>query len=291
MKVAKRLLALLFLSIPIFANASTTTVYQVDCESCISTSALASMARSYGSTIGSVLPSTRPGSASGTVYVFNYSEGLSAKYLVTAEREDTTGSPLEIFTSLESMTSAQTESFEKASDTYNTMSSLLSSVEIPSSVANSGYELVGAQYKVNKVGDYIFSNSTNAQRIETSAANLTNYLLSVVGSGSLPDNFGLEATAVFPDGSTVTLAVVSLSATSIEFKFVRGRDADDNTISATASDYLSGSYSFASSGSTGVQEYIDAAARLGITITDDGTSTGTTMTCTTDNICTVTTQK
>jgi hypothetical protein len=213
----------------------------------------------------------------GDIYVFNYKEGIAKKYNVSAEYLDIQGGPLHIFALEKSLSTSQQFNFSIASDAYNEITNSIQDIILPEYVADSAYDLVGASYVENDISDYLATNQTFKDKV--------NAFISVAAkiTGHLPSDISIVLKMSFKDGSWANFKIFGLDkGGNMSLSFQNGRDKDNNTITNNPSHYKSGAFRFFKGGQSAVNNFIAAASRAGVTITNGNSkgSSGRKMSCT-----------
>lgn len=139
------------------------------------------------------------------------------------------------------------------------------SVDIPSSVAESAYDLPGAGYLASDVANYYLENQT----LRMAIGNYTATALAIAGKVI---NLNLVIELNFSDGTIGFFKITGLdSSGTILLEFKSGLDADSNTINAHPI-ALSGSYRFTVGGLAALNHFNRALERMGISVVRDGGS-------------------
>ncbi|MEM7419760.1 MAG: hypothetical protein AAF364_08515 [Pseudomonadota bacterium] len=192
-----------------------------------------------------------------SVYVMNFESDEIVKFYVSQERAR--DSSLRVV-----QTSVEPDKrvlFTEAVDNRRLASSAFgNATAIPSRIADSVYDIVGASYLENDVVDYYSRNQGFFEYL----LNYTAALASIAAdSPILPDtNFVVPVT--FDDGSRGFFKINGAVNGDIIFEFTSGVDADNNYVSKTS--VRPGSYRFTRQGSLGVERFKSAASRIGFTI-------------------------
>lgn len=216
-----------------------------------------------------------------SIYVFNMARGEIKSYDVYVEREPN----WEFATSIEKTVDGNTkQKFENLSNAYSAVAAeTRKEVTIPENIASSAYQLVNASFRVNNVVDYYNSH----QSFMTKTANYVAAAFALTGKLV---NINLTVTVYFSDGSKAQFILEGIGPNGeLELKLSSARDVDNNDIPLTKEGYeKGGQYSFEKGGQNAIQEFLDAAARMGVPITFGGSGRFTqTMECDSEGKCTI----
>lgn len=254
----------------ILSFSSQAETYQTSCNECTQSYQFRNTAESL------VLNKIHRGFNS-DVYVFNYKEGIAKKYNLSAEYVDVPGGPLHLLAMEKNLSSSQQFNFSIASNAYNEITNSIQDIILPEYIADSAYDLVGASYVENDISDYLAKNQTFKDKVDvfiSVAAKIT---------GNLPSDINIVFKMSFKDGSWANFKISGLDKDgNMSLSFQDGRDKDNNTITNNPSHYRSGSFRFNQGGQSAINNFIDAASRAGVTITNgnSGGSSKLKMSCT-----------
>jgi hypothetical protein len=193
-----------------------------------------------------------------------------------------------VFASLvEKAVDADTQSkFDVLADAYSAVAAEARNAQyIPADIAPSAYRLVNASYVINNVTDYYNNN----QSFRTKTANYVAAALAL--SGRLID-INLTIKVFFSDGSEALFKLTGIGQNGeLGMELVSAKDVDNNNIPLTKEGYeAGGEYSFLRGGQNAVEEFLNAAARAGVSITTSGSNNGYTqeMVCDSNGRCIIT---
>ncbi|TMN90124.1 hypothetical protein CWB72_09360 [Pseudoalteromonas phenolica] len=183
-----------------------------------------------------------------------------------------------------SVSNHQKSQFSKAAKAKKAIDNYLkeSRNSVPRNIAESAYDLVGASYVRSDVAQHYVNNQT----IRDYVANYTSAAVSVV-TKLLDIKWTVELK--FSDGSVATFVLGGIQENgNLKLDFVSAIDLDGNNIPTTKQGFMSGEYRFAEQGNRGIQNFLDAAKRAGVPISNSSGGGGsTTMVCDND-ICIIT---
>lgn len=252
----------------LFTTLSHAAVIQDVCDTCITES-------HYKKRVINLLNSSEIGTTTESVYIFNFQAGVLKKYNVSSEvisGPDDRAIPLSLaggktnFIIPISVSSLQQSRFDRSVELYSAAKSSVQESEIPSSVVDSAYSLVGAGYKENDLADFYNAN----ERVQDKFTELYSAVASV--TGKLP-NVQMNIQVKFSDGTTAILLFTRTDFDGrLRLKFVEGKDVDHNAITNEPKSYTLGSYRFTKQGQDGVRKLMEAAGRLGSPIYNGGSS-------------------
>jgi hypothetical protein len=190
------------------------------------------------------------------VFIVNFQTDTMKKYRVVSLKSREPGVP-DIVQIVERIpTNSESSSFVNAADIRREITA--SPNEVPSSIANSAYQLAGASYILNNVSDYFIVSAGIATKA-------TSYLSSLAVISGKVTNVPITVELNFADGSSGIFQLTPTIGASIGLKILQLKDADGNTIPLTAAGYKSGSYKF--SDQAAFDQFTAAALRFGVRIT------------------------
>ncbi|MCL2915235.1 hypothetical protein L2725_15855 [Shewanella corallii] len=183
-------------------------------------------------------------------YIFNYSAGVLRKYA----KNGTQILP-------QSLSSAEVSYFNESFEKISEIRQAIEAAVVPETLAASLYELVGASYKVNDLSDYFYESKGLGETFDEATA------LAGMITGIRPA-IVFNAKVNFTDGSySYTDIAEGSSRRDFKLSFVATRDADNNTIPMDAAGYYTyGELRFTRQRQAGIDKFIDAAFRSGVSI-------------------------
>lgn len=146
-------------------------------------------------------------------------------------------------------------------DVLQAKSNLSYDVEIPESIAVSGWDLVGAGYVQNQVIDYYRKNTTFFDELNLAVSSL------VMLAGKITNIGNIEIPVKFSDGSIVYFKYEGDVGDDAKLVFLRGVDGEGNNIydSPEVFDPYNGGFKF-TVGSDTLNSFLRAASRYGTRI-------------------------
>ncbi|WP_024604630.1 MULTISPECIES: hypothetical protein [unclassified Pseudoalteromonas] len=273
----KKLIGIGFLFI---SNLSFSASYDAECDSCISDNDFRSFAYNYSATNFENQHKIR--SFDHKLVIFNHNKGLAKEVRIVGEGYNVAGEPAITTVYFVAIPSQKLAVLASAyGGLYSSV--LVSEIEIPTSIADSTYGLVGSSYlQQQTINEY-----NSRLPILEHLANYIGAVASIAGK-VISVNFVIEVN--FSDDSIATFKITGINSDGkLTYGFVGGVDADGNVISESKSHYMSGSFNFAVQGESGVQEFLRAAERAGVPIVDSRNSGNVIHVTCAHGICNITT--
>jgi hypothetical protein len=257
------------LSFSLTSKAASSVEEYAFCDTCSSYNTYKSIASSYLET-----------GVNKSVYILNTRRGEIRKFSVKRVSTSTPGFADEpgmpsMITSVRqvSVESTKQNIFDDAMDHRRSALALADDVEIPASIAASVYDVVGASYIANDIADYYNSQTGVSDEVANFVSGLA------VLTGKIIPN-ALIIPVNFSDGSSGKLLVTGIDDDrAVSLIFDSGVDADNNSVSNSASKYKSGAFRFTVQGEAGVRDFLGALQRLGVPIGPVGSQKPITLKC------------
>ncbi|GLS82744.1 hypothetical protein [Paraferrimonas haliotis] len=206
---------------------------------------------------------TQTGESNNYILIGNYKSKELKKYQVIYIRsfEPEVASYFEVIQRFPS----EYESFEFTSIISATESlSRAADDEVPKEIASSAYDLVGSSSTRNDVSDYI----VNSLNFKDKLAEFAHSVLKLDGKLS-QHTYIMEVK--FEDQSKAFFEVTPTIGAPLPLKLILAIDADNNEIPLTVDSLMvAQKYRLAQQGMSGVQKFIEAAARLGVVVIVNG---------------------
>ncbi|QDP02668.1 hypothetical protein [Thalassotalea sp. PS06] len=198
------------------------------------------------------------------VLISNFEDSVLKKYRVVTIKSFEPGVPDIRNVYLLTPTSEEYEKYDNIIVARVAFTSSLENFEVDEKVLTSAYHMVGSSSNRNKVSEHITDSANYAQRMEVFGASL----------GQIADKISsvpIVIKVTFDDGSAAYFQAIPSLGAALPLKLIKAVDKDKNDIPLTEEEFSTpGSRNWTEQGNEGLQNWIDAGARLGITISIDG---------------------
>lgn len=155
--------------------------------------------------------------------------------------------------------------------------------EIDSKIVESAWDLVGQPFLQRD----LISSFNEDGGITQYTSLYVGHMLGVFGKTQA---FNDDLIFTFPDGSWALFNVSDIVNGALTFEFVEGEDLDGNKIEKDDESFKSQTYRFSITGNYGLDKFLEAGTRVGITLVSNtsGTSYNGTIACDAALLCSVT---
>jgi hypothetical protein len=201
-----------------------------------------------------------------TVYILSYDQQKIKKFNVHSIPAEP-GMPAQIVVYEEAVESSINTAFNNHANALAQMGGLFTDFTVPEDIATSAYQLVGREYLVNDLLDRFSSQNHGivGRVVDTGLV-----LATMIGKLNINRIYTLK----FQNGDKIKIKIVGVKGDTVvptfEFQVVSVIDQDNNPVSFQPNGYVSGEKSFMRGGEQALEEFIKAAAMMGITIHSDG---------------------